>query len=160
MRCGLISGKEPSRDEIQQVWQIDRSEVIENIYNHENGRLVLKPEHFHITGWPPGEGELYTPLLLDCFDRGGWFYSLFEEAALIGVAVLESQFIGKNKDLLQLKFMHLSDAYRKHGLGHRLFELARAKAREKSAKGLSLCIGNSVREHRQFLLAPGLRPDP
>ena len=67
----MITGRELLRKEIEQVWRIDRSEVIDNMYHWENGALALKPEHYDLSGWPPGEAEKYTPLLLACFDRGG-----------------------------------------------------------------------------------------
>lgn len=132
----MINERELQRNEIEQIWSIDRSEVIDQIYYHENGALILKPEHYDMRGWPPGEAELYTPFLLDCFDRGGWFYGLFDGDQLIGVAVLESKFIGTNQDQLQLKFLHVSQAYRSQGWGKRLFELAQDKAKEKGAKRL------------------------
>ena len=122
------------RPEVEQVWTIDRAEVIDNIYYFENGTLLLRPEHYAMQGWPPGEAEKYTPLLIDCFDRGGWFYGVFDDAKLIGVAILEGRFIGKDQDQLQLKFLHVSKAYRHMGVGKRLFELARATARERGAK--------------------------
>src|SRR5271157_5376026 len=50
-----------------------RSEVIENFYHLENGLLVLRPHHVDVPGWPSGEAEKYTPILLESFDRGGWF---------------------------------------------------------------------------------------
>src|SRR3989442_522695 len=105
-----MTGRELLREEIEQVWNIDRSEVIENGYHFENGTLVLRPQNYDIHGWPPGEAEKYTPILLDCFDRGGWFYGSFDHSALIGVVVLESRFIGKHKDQLQLKFLHVSSS--------------------------------------------------
>lgn len=117
------------RDEVETVWTIDRREIIENIYYLENGELVLKEEYYDIQGWPPGEPEQYTPILLDCFDRGGTFYGAFEDGQLIGVAVLESKFIGKDKDQLQLKFLQVSRDYRGKGLGRKLFEKAADKAR-------------------------------
>jgi predicted N-acetyltransferase YhbS len=67
-----------SREEIAQVWSIDRTEVTDNVYHLENGSLVLRPERHDLRGWPPGEAEHYTPLLLDCFDRGGWCYGHFD----------------------------------------------------------------------------------
>jgi predicted N-acetyltransferase YhbS len=132
----VITERDLSRDEIEQVWQIDRSEIIENIYYAEKDGLVLKPEQYNMTGWPPGEAEIYTPLLLDCFDRGGWFHGVFDDGKLVGVVVLENKFIGRCKDLLQLKFLHVSSGYRGQGLGLRLFDLARARARGQGAKGL------------------------
>jgi predicted N-acetyltransferase YhbS len=124
------------RDEIPLIWQIDRREIVENIYNLTNGRLVLKPDHFDIQGWPPGEAELYTPILLDCYDRGGTFWGAFENDTLVGVAILESKFIGARGDMLQLKFLHVSRNYRKQGLGSRLFNITVEQAKALGAKKL------------------------
>jgi hypothetical protein len=57
------------RDEIPLIWQIDRREVIDNIYYLREGKLVFESEHYDMQGWPPGEAEHYTPILLDCYDR-------------------------------------------------------------------------------------------
>jgi predicted N-acetyltransferase YhbS len=132
----VITGRELLRNEIALVWEMDRREVIDNIYYPENGGLVLKPEHYDMAGWPPGEADIYTPLLVKCFDHGGWFHGLFDDGRLIGVVILDNKFIGTHKDLLQLKFLHVSCAYRNQGLGDRLYELAKDKARALGAKGL------------------------
>src|SRR6266498_5966363 len=96
------------RAEIHLIWQIDRREIVQNIYVLQEGKLVLEPDYFDIQGWPLGEAELYTPILLDCYDRGGTFWGAFENDILIGVAILENKFIGTQKDTLQLKFLHVS----------------------------------------------------
>ena len=132
----MLIERELRREEVEEIWTIDRSEVIENIYYYRDGKLVLQPEYYQMTGWPPGEAAHYTPILLDCYDRGGWFYGIFDGEQLIGIAVLESKFISAAKDQLQLKFLHVSQAYRGQGLGKRLFELSRDKAREKGAARL------------------------
>ncbi len=121
--------QELTREQVEQIWTIDRREVINNVYYFEDGKLVLKPEHYDMQGWPPGEPETYTPILYDCFDRGGTFYGAFEDSRLVGVAVLESKFIGTRRDQLQLTFLHISTSHRKTGLGRRLFEKAVEKAR-------------------------------
>jgi predicted N-acetyltransferase YhbS len=132
----MITARELQRDEIDDIWDIDRSELIENVYHYEHGELVLKPERFDVRGWPPGEAESTTLHLLDCFDRGGWFYGLFDEDTLVAVVVLESKFIGKHGDQLQLVFLHVSNGYRDQGLGKQLFEMAREKARAWGARRL------------------------
>ena len=124
------------RAEIPLIWQIDRREIIQNIYILQGGKLVLKPDYFDIQGWPPGEAVLYTPVLLDCYDRSGTFWGAFENDVLVGVAILESKFIGTQHDSLQLKFLHVSRDVRKQGLGSRLFNLAMEKARTLAAKKL------------------------
>lgn len=122
------------RDEIPLVWQIDRSEIIHNIYYLRDGELVLVPEYFDAQGWPPGEAKHYTPILLDCFDRSGTFWGAFEDNNIIGTAVLESKFIGSQHDTLQLKFLHVSHGQRKQGLGKKLFHIAVEKASSLGAK--------------------------
>jgi predicted N-acetyltransferase YhbS len=159
----MISERELHCLEIAQVWNIDRREWIDKIYRLENGTLVLHPHHFDVPGWPAGESEKYTPILLDCFDRGGWFYGAFDDAALIGVVVLESKSIGKRNDQLQLKFLHVSRAYRKNGLGAKLFELARSTARARGAKRLYISATpseNTVNFYIKLGCSLAVAPDP
>jgi len=141
----MIIGRELNKNEVDLVWTIDRSEVIENIYYFEDGRLILKPEHYDLNGWPPRGPEEYTPILLDCIERGGWFFGFFYADDLVGVVILENEFIGIPKDQLQLKFLHVSKAFRGQGLGKKLFKLARDKAREKGAKRLYVSATPSER---------------
>lgn len=159
----MKTGRTIRREEIERVWNIDRSEVIENIYHLENGTLALRPYHCDVPGWPSGEAEKYTPILLECFDRGGWFYGAFDHAELIGAVVLDSKWIGKHKDQLQLKFLHVSSAYRNRGLGTHLFELAKATARERRAKRLYISATpseNTVNFYLRLGCAVAGEPEP
>ncbi len=128
--------RELARQEIEQIWAIDRREVIDNVYYLHDGQLVLQPEHYDMQGWPSGAPETYAPSLYDCFDRGGTFYGAFVNSELVGVAVLESRLIGEHKDQLQLTFLHVSQAHRKMGLGRVLFEKAAEKAKAMNARRL------------------------
>ena len=159
----MITHRKLLREEIEQVWNIDRSEVIDNIYYLENGTLVLRPEHHDVRGWPPGESEKYTPILLDCFDRGGWFYGAFDREELCGVVVLESKRIGAHGDRLQLKFLHVSSSSRNRGFGRQLFELAKATARERGAKRLYISATpsqNTINFYLRLGCAVADQPDP
>jgi predicted N-acetyltransferase YhbS len=73
---------------------------------------------------------------LDCYDRGGTFWGAFENSQFIGAAILESKFIGAQRDTLQLKFLHVSHNYRRRGLGTKLFKLAVEKAKSLGARKL------------------------
>jgi predicted N-acetyltransferase YhbS len=121
------------REELADVWTIDRREVVENIYVLRDGQLALTPHNFDIRGWQHGEPELYTPMFLDCYDRGGTFWGAFEGDALVGTAILESRLIGSQRDTLQLKFLHVSRDYRKRGLGASLFSKAAETAKSLGA---------------------------
>ena len=139
------------RQEIRDVWSIDRAEVVEKVYYREGNELVLKPEHHDTQSWPPGEPEHYGPILLDCFDHGGTFYGAFGGETLIGASVLESRFIGREKDQLQLKFLHVSRRHRKAGLGRALFEKAVSQARELGARRLYISSTPSENTVRFYL---------
>ncbi|MGD8966298.1 MAG: GNAT family N-acetyltransferase [Anaerolineae bacterium] len=145
-RLQSVLFRELERDEVARVWTIDRRESVENVYTLEYGELVLRPETYDMQGWPSGEPELYTPILMDCFDRGGVFLGAFEEGELVGAAVLDTTFIGRDnvgrvsipddKNQLQLKFLHVSHSHRGRGLGRLLFEQAVERARELDARRL------------------------
>ena len=159
----MISSRTLLREEIEHVWNIDRSELVENIYRFENGTLVLRPVNFDVHGWPPGAKEKTTPILLDCYDRGGWFLGAFEGTELVGVVVLEIKLIGKQKDQLQLTFLHVSRSYRNSGLGTQLFERAKAAARERGAKRLYISATpseNTVNFYLRLGCAVAAEPDP
>ena len=133
------------RHEIKNIWQIDRSEMVEAVYHLVDGSLVLRAERHEATGWAPGKPETDTPILEGCFDRGGWFYGVFDDRKPIGVVVLDSRFIGSRKDQLQLSFLHVSNRYRDGGIGKQLFMAAAAEARRRRAK--SLYISATPSEH-------------
>jgi predicted N-acetyltransferase YhbS len=143
--------RELQRQEIGDLWSIDRAEAIEAVYHREGNRLVLEPRHIDVPGWPPGEPEHYGPILLDCFDRGGTLYGAFDGETLIGATVLESRFIGREKDQLQLKFLHVSRRHRQAGLGRTLFEKAVARARDLGARRLYISATPSENTVRFYL---------
>jgi predicted N-acetyltransferase YhbS len=159
----VIHARELSRNEIELVWTIDRSEVIENVYVLVGRELVLRPHHVDATGWPPGEAEVYTPRFLECFDRGGWFCGLFDGDRLVGVAILDSKPIGPQRDQFQLKFLHVSNGYRRRGLGKRLFELAQSAARRRGARRMYVSATpseNTIEFYRRRGCRVTPQPDP
>lgn len=128
--------RELTRDEIGLIWTIDRAELVESLYSIERGKLALHEERYDMRGWPPGTPERSGPLLLDCLDHGGTCWGAFEGESLVGACVLESRFIGADRDQLELKFLHVSRSQRNTGVGRTLFERAVAKARELGASRL------------------------
>lgn len=156
-----ITGRSLARDEIARIWTLDRSEIIDAVYYLEDGALVLRPEHYNMTGWLPGTPQASTPHLRDCFDHGGWFYGLFIGTELAGVAVLENRFIGRPADMLQLVFLHVHSAYRDQGLGTTLFLAAAEEARRRGAR--RLYVSATPSEHTiHFYLGLGctITPEP
>jgi GNAT superfamily N-acetyltransferase len=159
--------RELRRDEIDQIWTIDRREYIANIYRLVDGRLELEAHDFDVPGWDPETIAKTTPLLHTMFDRGARFFAAFDAASsagqLAGVSVLDTLPRGERGDLRQLEFMHVGRDYRDQGLGARLFEQARAAARALGAR--AMYISATPSEHTiRFYQARGATllavPDP
>ena len=124
------------REEINDIQDMDRSEIIKQFYYYKNRKLVLKKKNYHILGWQPNEIERTIDNLFDLYDRGGSFFALFQEERIVGVVVLECNFIESNKDQLQVAFLHIDKNYRKKGYGRVLLKEAIERAKELGAKKL------------------------
>ena len=125
-----------TRDEIELIWTIDRSEVHHHTYELGEGELVRVPNYFEIPGWRPDAAVKETPVLFDRFDRGGTFVGMFDAEALIGISVLENTRVGRGRDQMQLAYLYVSRTYRGRGVGIQLFDAAVSLAREAGAKAL------------------------
>ncbi len=124
------------KEELVRLQEIDRSEVIEHIYYFRKGKLELETEHWEVKGWAPGQYENYLKALQHTYDGGGIVFGAFQEEKLVGVASLDKDFIGKEKNYLKLDKLYVSSTCRKLGVGKRLMEMAAEKARELGAKKL------------------------
>ena len=124
------------RNEIEKVRGITRNEVVEQVYYFVDGRLVLRDEFYDMKGWNASELDRCIAYLYDIYDRNGILLGAFVKDRLVGVSVLDSEFIGKDKDQLQLYFHHVDSNYRHRGAGGRLFRNAVIKAKELGAKRL------------------------
>nr|WP_233410044.1 GNAT family N-acetyltransferase [Burkholderia anthina] len=131
-----LSGRLLARDELPLVWSIDRREIIHHLYALRDGELHLVPDFYDVQGWPDGEAEHYTPILLDCHDRGGWCLGMFDGTRLVAAVIVDADPLGAQRDMLQLKFLHVSHDWRGCGLGARLYRAARTQARAMGAKRL------------------------
>ncbi len=42
-----------SRQQLDQLWEIDRSEIIDTLYRLDNGQLRAYREYYDVRGWDP-----------------------------------------------------------------------------------------------------------
>lgn len=139
----LMKIRKLTQSEIDEVKNIDRSETITHIYYFKKGGLVLEKEHHEVPGWKPEVIAKHIEYLKDLAVRDGPIYGAFDNSKLVGVMALENKFIGKKKDKLELYFMHVSNNYRRKGVGTELFKIAVQEAQKLGAVKLYISASPS-----------------
>ena len=87
------------RQQLDRLWDIDRSEIIDTLYRLQDGKLQAYPDYYDVRGWDPHDRETYTPIHEACFDRGGAFFARFEGEEIVAAAALDTEPRGPQRDL-------------------------------------------------------------
>lgn len=145
------------RSEVVTVWQIERREVVHEVYRLAEDILQLHPEFYNTQDWPEGEPELYTPILLDCYDHGGLFWGAYVAEKLVGAVIVDARPVGDYVRYRQLAFLHVSHDWRGQGLASRLYCHAMELTRAQGVEGFYIS-STSTRHTVEFYLHQGARP--
>lgn len=124
------------KSELKLLGEIDRKEIVNEVYYFRNNKLEIVNEFYNIEGWNLEELNDYINRLYDIYERNGTIYGAFNNNQIVGLGALESKFIGRNNDQLKLDMLYISSNYRKKGIGKSLVNLLSKKAEELGAKSL------------------------
>ncbi|EUJ24541.1 GNAT family acetyltransferase [Listeria grandensis FSL F6-0971] len=141
-----------SRKELSLLKEIDRKELVDEVYYIRNHELRLVKEYYDIDGWLESELALYTQRLESIFDRDGIIIGAFEKDHIVGLVSLESYLI--NGRTMKLDMLYVSHDYRHKGLGRRLVDIISQEANELGAKELYISA-TPVRNTVDFYLRLG-----
>jgi N-acetylglutamate synthase-like GNAT family acetyltransferase len=122
------------RDEIRRLNEIDRYEIIEELYYLRDEKLVLKKEYSEIIGIS-GISEVIEDYIED-YDDDGTFIGTFDGEKLVGLGGISGNLIGENKDMIQLSSLWVSNKYRKKGIGRQLISMLKEIAKQLGAEKL------------------------
>jgi len=129
-----IAYKILSRGEIFKFDEIDRYELIEEIYYLRDDKLVLEKEYCEVKDFgymPERIGDL-----LDIYDNGGTLAGAFDGDKLVGLGSICGELIGKEKNMIQLATLHVSTNYRDRGIGRKIVFILKEKAKQIGAEKL------------------------
>lgn len=119
------------KEELNRLGEIDRSEFVHRIHVYTNGSLQTQELNKNVPRWNADEVEQFIRSLTSKLEGGGKLVGAFDNDLFVGIAVLGGEFIGDSLDELQMAFLYVSHAYRRHGIARRLMdrmcELARAR---------------------------------
>ena len=129
-----ISYRVLGRNEICKLSEIDRYEIIEEVYNFKDGKLVLEKEYCEVIDISE-ISEVIEDYIED-YNDGGMFIGTFDGGKLVGMGGISGKLIGENKDMIQLTSLWVSDKYRKKGIGRQLISMLKEKAKKLGAEKL------------------------
>ena len=125
-----------SREEIEQLRSIDRTETIDRVYHVHDGKLCLKEEHWDVGEWSVEEKQRRIAELQAGYDAGDTLFGAFDGSTLVGLSVLDQCTSAQVAGRFNLAGLWVSQPYRGRGVGRRLVGLVMDEARELGAKTL------------------------
>ena len=134
-----------------------RCQQVTECWRMEQGQLVLRPIAF-VEDWSLGDRRSRAEHILQTVREGGAAFGAFAGEQVIGYALL-GRVTGRAGQLLLLDSFHVSEPFRRQGIGRHLFDLACGEARRRGLRGLyiSAC---SARETQAAYRAYGCIPAP
>ncbi len=143
-----------SKDEFIKLAEIDRADYSRSTYIIKDCRLVLVNDTFHHDGFHGKLLEEKIEILNEQYDNGGTIYGAFDDLRLVGISGIINGFRGRKKDILEFGPLWVSKEYRRQGIGRRLVEIAKEKAKEMGAEKLYIC-GTPSKNSIDFYVANG-----
>lgn len=125
----MLTYKLLSQNEISKFPEIDRSEKVQFSYVYKNTQLEVVPCELNIEGWEEEELVDFMKRLYDLHEKSGFIWGAFEGDRLIGLVSLDSKRFGKNLDFLKLDMLYVSNSHRGKGIGRKLMEISKTKAK-------------------------------
>ncbi|QOR67789.1 GNAT family N-acetyltransferase [Cytobacillus suaedae] len=113
------------------------------VWFKEDDQYKVKEDYF-VDYWDGEKKAQVVQSLCQCILNGGFVIGSFIGKQLIGFANVEGEFFGKNREYLELSYLHVSNEHRKFGVGRKLFEKCSIEAKKKGAKKLYIAAHPSV----------------
>lgn len=131
----------------------DRFQIVERCWRKVEGQWTVKDVVF-TERWGEEDYRFLCQCLQNTVSTGGQVWGAFVEGRLKGFASVEGELLGSRGQYADLTSIHVSADARSHGLGRRLFLLAKETARDLGAKALYISAHSAV-ESQAFYKAMG-----
>jgi ribosomal protein S18 acetylase RimI-like enzyme len=129
-----------SENDLHLAQGIDVSEDGQSLYRYSNGELITEPFEWHRPVWDAREWEdKITKWAQEL--RWDVVIGAFDGAPMIGMASLRYQL---TETVAQLVSLHVSRAYRRHGVATRLVQELMQLARQRNARELYVSANRSA----------------
>ncbi|WP_099205191.1 GNAT family N-acetyltransferase [Scatolibacter rhodanostii] len=100
-----------------------RYQITKESWRKVDSQLVLVPNDY-IEDWDLNKRRYVAKKILDVIDQNGIAYGAFNQGDIIGDICLGSTRFGSHNQYIELAMFHVSEPFRKQGVGRTLFKLA------------------------------------
>lgn len=121
----------------------DRHQEVTHCYRKEEGKWVIKEIAF-VEEWGEEEKKELIECLKRTIDTGGAVWAAFVKGVCVGFASIESKRFGTDRGYVELSSLHISNGYRRQGIGRQLFLRACYSAQWLGAKRLYISSHSAV----------------
>ena len=117
-------------------------EVKECWRKNSNNEYVLVSNEY-VEDWDINKRKEVAREILNKVAGNGFAYGAFYEGKVVGYILISTVLFGKSNQYMELLLYHVSEPYRRHGIGKELFKLACNTAKESGAKKLYISAHSS-----------------
>ncbi len=135
--------------------EFSRRQEVTRVWRKIDGAWVIVPNVF-TEDWGQREFEIACWCLKNTVNTGGFVCGAFAGGLLKGICSVESTPLGSRGQYREMTCLHVSDGFRGHGMGRKLFGIAKRFAKELGGEKLYISSHSSV-ESQAFYKAMGCR---
>lgn len=107
-----------------------------------NNEYVLVSNEY-VEDWDLNRRKEVAREIMDITSGNGFAYGAFYEGKIIGYILVSNEFFGSSNQYIELLMYHVSEPYRRRGIGKELFKMACDTAKEIGAKKLYISAHSS-----------------
>ncbi|MGN1341442.1 MAG: GNAT family N-acetyltransferase [Oscillospiraceae bacterium] len=129
-----------------------RHQQVTECWRRANGKMELQPVCF-VEDWDIAKRRSIAGEILSCIKDSGFAYGAFSGGVVVGYICVSDKRFGSEGQYIELTLFHVSEPFRRMGIGQELFRLACAQARKLGAKKLYISAHSSkesIYAYRRF----------
>ena len=120
-----------------------RHQVVKECWRKNSNNEYVLVTNEYVEDWDLYKRKEVARVILHKIAGKGFAYGAFCEEKVVGYILVSNEFFGSSDQYLELLLYHVSEPYRRCGIGKKLFELACNTAKEIGARKLYISAHSS-----------------
>ena len=120
-----------------------RHQVVGECWRKNSENKYVLVSNPYVEDWDLDKRREIARDVLHTIEQKGFAYGAFCEGKIVGYILVSTKFFGSSQQYIELLLYHVSEPYRRQGIGKELFYLACSRAKELGAKKLYISAHSS-----------------